>query len=211
MATAMNAASHSISARWRCAGIVSLHSFLYLLCGLHSILLCLFFGLLLSLQVQAQELPPPAYQLAADEVGIPSEVLYAVALTESGFKLNDSQVRPWPWTLNVAGRSHYFKTKADACTFLNQTLQSTSAKRVDVGLGQVNYGYHGHRVNSACDLLDPYLNLEIAAYILKEQRRSGEGDWLLAIGRYHSPAGGQRAITYRGVVQRNLIRVIGTE
>ncbi|MGL4667512.1 MAG: transglycosylase SLT domain-containing protein [Saezia sp.] len=162
-----------------------------------------------SFEAQAQQLPPPAYQLAADQIGVPSEVLYALALTESGFKVDETKVRPWPWTLNVAGQSHYFKTKEDACTFLNKTLQTTSAKRVDVGLGQVNYGYHGHRVDSACALLDPYLNLEIAAQILKEQRRSGEEDWLLAIGRYHSPAGGQRASNYRGVVERHLIRVTG--
>ena len=30
--------------------------------------------------VQAQEIPPPAYQLAAQRAGIPSTVLYAVAL-----------------------------------------------------------------------------------------------------------------------------------
>lgn len=165
--------------------------------------------LLLPSLVQAQETPPPAYQLAANQIGVPSEVLYAVALTESGFKLDGTTVRPWPWTLNVAGRSHYFKTKEDACTFLNETLQTTSAKRVDVGLGQVNYGYHKHRVTSACALLDPYLNLEIAAQILKEQRRSNEEDWLLAIGRYHSPVDGQRARNYRGVVEQNLIRVTG--
>lgn len=158
-------------------------------------------------QAQAQALPPPAYQLAADGVGVPSEVLYALALTESGFRLDESKVRPWPWTLNVAGKSYYFKTQEDACLFLNETLQTTSAKRVDVGLGQVNYGYHGHRVNSACELLDPYLNLEIAGQILKEQRRSGEQDWLLAIGRYHSPAGGHRAQNYQRVVEQNLIRV----
>jgi hypothetical protein len=36
---------------------------------------------------QAQEVPPPAYQLAAQRAGMPSTVLYAVALQESGIRL----------------------------------------------------------------------------------------------------------------------------
>ena len=35
----------------------------------------------------AQEVPPPAYQLAAQQAGVPSPVLYAVALQESGARL----------------------------------------------------------------------------------------------------------------------------
>ena len=35
----------------------------------------------------AQEVPPPAYQLAAQQAGVPSPVLYAVALQESGAML----------------------------------------------------------------------------------------------------------------------------
>ena len=46
----------------------------------------------------AQEVPPPAYQLAAQRAGIPSTVLYAVALQESGIRRNGRLV-PWPWSL----------------------------------------------------------------------------------------------------------------
>jgi len=63
----------------------------------------------------AQELPPPAYQLAAQRAGIPSTVLYAVALQESGIRRNGRLV-PWPWSLNVAGQSRRFATRADAVT-----------------------------------------------------------------------------------------------
>ena len=52
----------------------------------------------------AQEVPPPAYQLAAQRAGIPSTVLYAVALQESGLRRN-GRIVPWPWSLNVAGQS----------------------------------------------------------------------------------------------------------
>ncbi len=155
-----------------------------------------------------QEVPPPAYQLAAQRAGIPSTVLYAVALQESGIRRNGRLV-PWPWSLNVAGQSRRYATRADACTALQQAMGSTPHTRIDAGLGQINLGYHQQRVTRACDLLDPYRNLAIAAEILKEQHTPGEG-WLLAIGRYHRPAGGEPAARYRRSVSRHLARVQGT-
>lgn len=157
---------------------------------------------------QAQEVPPPAYQLAAQHAGIPSTVLYAVALQESGIRRN-GRIVPWPWSLNVAGQSRRYATRADACAGLQQVMRSTPHTRIDAGLGQINLGYHKHRFTSPCDLLDPYRNLAIASEILKEQHIPGE-NWLLAIGRYHRPAGGEPAARYRRSVSRHLARVQGT-
>ena len=155
----------------------------------------------------AQEVPPPAYQLAAQRAGIPSTVLYAVALQESGVRRN-GRIVPWPWSLNVAGQSHRYATRADACAGLQQAIRATLHTRIDAGLGQINLGYHQQRYSTACDLLDPYRNLAIAAEILHEQHTPGE-DWLLAIGRYHRPAGGEPAARYRRSVSRHLARVQG--
>ena len=155
----------------------------------------------------AQEVPPPAYPLAAQRAGIPSTVLYAVALQESGVRRN-GRIVPWPWSLNVAGQSHRYATRADACAGLQQAIRATPHTRIDAGLGQINLGYHQQRYSTACDLLDPYRNLAIAAEILKEQHTPGE-DWLVAIGRYHRPAGGEPAARYRRSVSRHLARVQG--
>ena len=155
----------------------------------------------------AQEVPPPAYQLVAQRAGIPSTVLYAVALQESGVRRN-GRIVPWPWSLNVAGQSHRYATRADACAGLQQAIRATPHTRIDAGLGQINLGYHQQRYSTACDLLDPYRNLAIAAEILHEQHTPGE-DWLLAIGRYHRPAGGEPAARYRRSVSRHLARVQG--
>ncbi|MDO9499725.1 lytic transglycosylase domain-containing protein [Falsiroseomonas sp.] len=160
-----------------------------------------------ALAAPAREVPPPAYQLAAKRVGIPSAVLYAVALQESGTRLRGRMV-PWPWTLNVAGTPQRYATRAEACTGLRRALGRTPAKRIDAGLGQGNLGYHAHRDAQPCELLDPYRNLAIAAEILREQHIPGE-DWLLAIGRYHRPAGGEPAARYRRSVHRHLTRVLG--
>ncbi len=158
--------------------------------------------------VHAQEIPPPAYQLAAQRAGIPSTVLYAVALQESGIR-RSGRVVPWPWSLNVAGQSRRFATRAEACTGLQQAMRSIPHTRIDAGLGQINLGYQKHRFTSPCELLDPYRNLAIAADILREQHTPGE-DWLQAIGRYHRPAGGEPAARYRHSVSRHLARVQGT-
>ena len=123
----------------------------------------------------AQEVPPPAYQLAAQRAGIPSPVLFAVALQESGARLHGRLI-PWPWTLNVAGQAERYATRAEACAGLRRALARTPASRIDAGLGQVNLGYHAHRYEHPCDLLDPYRNLDIAADILLEQHTPGE-DW----------------------------------
>lgn len=156
----------------------------------------------------AQETPPPAYQLAAKRAGIPSSVLYAVALQESGVR-RDGRLIPWPWSLNVAGQSRRYVSRAEACTGLHQALWQVPPTRVDVGLGQINLGYQKHRYTQPCDVLDPYANLAMAAEILREQHTPGE-DWLLAIGRYHRPAGGEPAARYRRSVSQHLDRVRGT-
>lgn len=155
----------------------------------------------------AREIPPPAYQIAAQRAGIPSSVLYAVALQESGAR-RGGRIVPWPWSLNVAGASRRYATRAQACTGLHQALRAVPLTRIDVGLGQVNLGYHTQRYRQPCDLLDPYSNLRVAADILKEQHAPGE-DWLLAIGRYHRPAGGAPAARYRRSVSQHLQRVLG--
>ena len=142
-----------------------------------------------------QEVPPPAYQLAAQQAGVPSPVLYAVALQESGARLRGRLI-PWPWTLNVAGRAERYATLAGACAGIRQALARVPANRIDAGLGQVNLGYHAQRYEHPCELLDPYRNLAIAAEILQEQHTPGE-DWLIAIGRY------------RRSVHQHLTRVLG--
>ncbi|CAK7008756.1 lytic transglycosylase domain-containing protein [Saezia sanguinis] len=157
-------------------------------------------------KAQAQEIPPPAYQIAAAHTEIPATVLYAIALQESGRSVNGKH-RPWPWTLNISGQGYYFDTQEAACSRLTTTLKTTSAKRIDVGLGQINVGYHSHRVEKPCDLLNPYVNLALAGQILAEQHRPGQ-DWLITMGKYHSPANGAAAARYRAAIQRHYAQLL---
>ena len=170
--------------------------------------LCLLCLAAWAMPAQAVETPPAAYRLAAHEAGIPPAVLFAVALQESGVSFRGRRI-PWPWTLNVAGESRWFQTREAACASLRSVLREVPATRIDAGLGQINLGYQAHRFDHPCEFLDPYRNLAIAATILREHHKSGE-DWLLAIGRYHRPAGGAPAARYRSSVHQHLARVQGS-
>jgi len=170
--------------------------------------LCLLCLAVWTAPAEARDIPPPAYQLAARDAGIPSAVLYAVALQESGVTLRGRRV-PWPWSLNVAGQARRFQTREAACADLRRALRDVPRTRIDVGLGQINIGYQAGRFDHPCELLDPYRNLAIAAAILREHHTPGE-DWLLAIGRYHRPAGGAPAARYRRSVHQHLARVHGS-
>lgn len=161
-----------------------------------------------SMPSAAITLPPPAYQLAAHDAGVPSVVLFAVALQESGTRLQGRLI-PWPWTLNIAGNAYRYRTRAAACRALRVALPVVGATHVDVGLAQINLGYQHQRFTDPCDALDPYRNLDAAAVILREQHGAGE-DWLIAVGRYHRPAGGAIAARYQRQVAARLERVLGT-
>jgi hypothetical protein len=162
----------------------------------------------LSMPSAAITLPPPAYQLAAHDAGVPSVMLFAVALQESGTHLQGRLI-PWPWTLNIAGTAWRYRTRAIACRALRGALPIVGATHIDVGLAQINLGYQRERFADPCDALDPYRNLGAAATILREQHVAGD-DWLVAVGRYHRPAGGAMAVRYRRQVAVRLEHLLDT-
>lgn len=164
--------------------------------------------MLLSLPAMAVEpvSPPLAYRYAAARAKVPSTVLYSLALQESRASL-PSGVKPWPWTLNVAGEAWRFQDRKTACKALSLAVEAVNPKRVDAGLGQVNVGWHGHRFGSLCETLEPQKNLEVSAQILREHY-DATGDWVAAAGRYHRPAGGASAERYRSEFKVHAARVL---
>ncbi|AFO50047.1 MULTISPECIES: lytic transglycosylase [Pseudomonas] len=169
----------------------------------HRLILAL--ALACATAVHADALPPPAYQLAAARAGIPASVLFAIALQESGTPLR-GHLMPWPWTLNVAGTPQRFARRDEACAALKQALIRHDPKRIDVGLGQTNLGYHPDRYRSACEALDPRANLAVTAELLRAHY-ADSGDWVVAAGRYHRPAGGKPAAQYRRQFSQHWQRV----
>lgn len=154
---------------------------------------------------QAVKVPPPVYSIAARKAGIPSNILFAVALQESGITLR-SQRLPWPWTLNITGTAHYYATRSEACLGLLEAMKRHPATRIDAGLTQINLGYQKRFYSFPCEVLSPHRNLAIAATLLREHYRAGQS-WLDAAGRFHRPAGGPLAARYRLSVSRHMTQL----
>lgn len=112
---------------------------------------------------------PPGYQKVTLEHGVPAESLYSLALAESSRKL-PSGTRPWPWTINVAGKGYRYESRQAAWPALQQFMKCPPMKRIDVGIEQVNLGWNGYRFSSTWDAFDPYINLNAAARIPRNRR-----------------------------------------
>ncbi|HGA5968782.1 TPA: lytic transglycosylase domain-containing protein [Salmonella enterica subsp. enterica serovar Java] len=161
--------------------------------------------------VQGQRLPagtavPDGYRQVAGEYGVPAEALYSVSLAESSRRLPQGE-RPWPWTLNVAGKGYRYATREEAYQALLGFMRRYPLRRIDVGIAQVNLGWNGGYFRNYREALEPYTNLRAAAQILRHCYDLNPGSWLQAAGCYHHPAGGKPARTYRAIVQRKLATI----
>jgi hypothetical protein len=117
--------------------------------------------------------------------GIPSGLVHAVALAESGRWLADERAtRPWPWTVTSGDESFYLPSRAAALRKVLE-LQSAGRSNIDVGCMQVNLGYHGHEFASVAEALEPARNVAYAARFLRQLRDETES-WSHATANYHS-------------------------
>jgi hypothetical protein len=138
--------------------------------------------------------------IASRESGVPSDVLLAIALTETGRTLDGSR-RPWPWTLNLGGPGHWFQTRAEAEARLAQELAS-GRRNIDVGCFQINHRWHGEAFAVPSAMFDPLANARHAAAFLRDLHAEF-GDWMSAAGAYHSRTA-TLASRYRDLFRLNL-------
>ena len=145
------------------------------------------------------------YQEVAAYVGVPSNVLYAMAMTESG-TYREGETAPWPWTLNIEGRAQRYDNREDMFDGLMAALQAGYSS-VDIGPMQVNWFWQFELAGSPWTITDPVVNLKVGAVILKSHYLD-TGDWWEAVGRYHRPAQTPEhqaaALRYTGKVQEAL-------
>jgi soluble lytic murein transglycosylase-like protein len=116
---------------------------------------------------------------ASTKYAIPIGILYAVGLTETGRK--DSLQ---PYAMNVDGKAFFMPSAAAAVAKFNE-VQSQGARLIDLGCMQIDHYYHAGAFASVSAMLDPAANVEYAARFLK-QLRSREGNWTMAVARYHA-------------------------
>ncbi|ENY9070490.1 lytic transglycosylase domain-containing protein [Salmonella enterica] len=153
---------------------------------------------------------PEGYRRVAEEYGVPAEALYSVSLAETSRQLPQGE-RPWPWTLNVAGKGYRYASREEAYQALLGFMRHYPLRRIDVGIAQVNLGWNGGYFRNYREALEPYTNLRAAAQILRHCYDLNPGSWLQAAGCYHHPAGGKPARTYRAIVQRKLATITPAE
>jgi hypothetical protein len=109
---------------------------------------------------------------AAAWAGIAPELLEAIAWTET---------RGRPWALNIEGVGLYPRSHAEAVILLRAV-----SGRADIGLAQIHYPVWGPVFGLRPeDLLDPWTNLHLAAWILRYSMDREPGSWG-GVGRYHS-------------------------
>lgn len=99
---------------------------------------------------------------------VPAEVMYAIGLQESGTTLKGQRsFAPWAWVLNVNNEGRFFRTREEASAALEAEIERGN-KRVAVGMLQIHLRWNGHRVRDPLTLLDPSVNLRVAADVLAE-------------------------------------------
>ena len=117
------------------------------------------------------------------DYGIDPVLMYAIALVESGRGSAAGFYRPWPFAIGTREGGYFPPTRGEAEARLESLGDLTW---VDIGLMQVNYGVHSHRIEQAVSLLEPRTNIVTGGAILREALDSAPEDLELAVGRYHS-------------------------
>jgi hypothetical protein len=124
-----------------------------------------------------------AGMLASQATGVPLEVLSAIALTETGRRI-EGRHRAWPWTVNMEGVGAWFATREEALAYVHEHYQR-GARSFDVGCFQINFRWHGNAFASIEDMFDPLQNATYAGQFLRNLYME-TGSWSASAGAYHS-------------------------
>ena len=120
-----------------------------------------------------------------DRLGIPAQLLSAIALAESGRwdSLRRESVS-WPWTIYAEGRPHYPPDKRSAIATV-RSIMARGVRNIDVGCLQINLFYHPDAFDSLDQAFDPAANTAYAGNLLLRLQNTHRS-WSRAIAFYHS-------------------------
>lgn len=146
---------------------------------------------LISLGLSAPSLAPAttamicdgAARQVAQETNVPLSVLRSITRTETG-RARNGKLQPWPWTVNMEGKGHWFETEDAARAYVFKEFRR-GARSFDVGCFQINFKWHGEHFSSIDQMFDPIENARYAARFLT-RLHSETGDWSKAAGAFHS-------------------------
>ena len=138
--------------------------------------------------------------------GIPRQLLFAVASTESGRWHKGAGVAlPWPWTVNAEGKGYYFQNKSEAVAAVAR-FRAQGISSIDVGCMQINLKYHPDAFSSLTQAFDPERNVGYAANFLKNNYTELQS-WRSAVAAYHS-RNPELGNNYFALVKKNWRRAI---
>lgn len=138
--------------------------------------------------------------VAGQKYGLEPELLYSVALVESKLAGDGDKfsVKAWPWTLRVDPKAYRYNNKEETVKALEQFVsEGVESWRIDVGMMQLNlkwtYEKRGYdTIYSLADLVEPTINVGIAAKILQEST-AATGVSAFSVGYYHNIAEPRRS------------------
>lgn len=120
---------------------------------------------------------------AAQEAGVPLDLMRAITLAETG-RRHEGRMQPWPWAANLEGQGHWFETRAELERFAEAAV-AAGRTSIDIGCFQINWRWHGRDYPRPAALADPLTGARHAARFL-QALRSELGSWEAAAGAYHS-------------------------
>ena len=118
------------------------------------------------------------------QLALPAGLLASIAEVEAGRKQADGSMKPWPWTINHAGKGLFFETEKDALAYAEKHIE-TGDVNLDLGCMQLSVKWHLDRFSDPAQMLDPVSNVAYAASFL-EQLYQRHGSWDEAVRRYHN-------------------------
>jgi hypothetical protein len=136
----------------------------------------------------AQGAEPASCQDAAaaaeQKWAIPSKLLSAIGIRESGRQGGAGRAVSWPWALNAEGKGFFAANKQDAVAQVH-ALQAGGTQSIDVGCFQINLAAHPLAFASLETAFDPMTNGDYAGQFLASLHQR-TGSWLTAVAAYHS-------------------------
>lgn len=127
----------------------------------------------------------PELAAAEERHHVPPGLLLSMALVESGRRDPLSGLTaPWPWTIQAAGRSHFYETGNDAAREAKAFLQGGNGF-IDVGCLQVDLFHHPDAFPTLEAAFDPVTNIDYAAQYLATLAHT-RGSWLEAVAAYNA-------------------------
>jgi hypothetical protein len=161
----------------------------------------------LAAPATALDLSGTRWEVVARRHAIDPVLLYALALHETQRPSGGGMVSPWPWTLGSRAGRRFYGSREEARAALGARIGRS--RDIHVGLLQVSLKHHGHRVGNPATLLDPGINLNVAADVLADVIGASRGDLARAVGHYRYPDDaraarifGQRVLVLREALRR---------